>query len=132
MTSAQRVLPTFMALCLTLAGLGHWHDIATAGWRLAYAPAPLALNIYWSSLAVADIAAAVLLLLRRRTGLVFTLVILVSDVAINSYATYQLHLLEGGWALQLQSLFLGLVLGSLPALWPHARPPRSGKQPLPR
>jgi hypothetical protein len=44
---------------------------------------------------------------------------MVSDVAVNSYAKYGLGF--GGWygdlSLQLQTLFLGLVIGAAPLIW---------------
>jgi hypothetical protein len=106
----------FYALCFMVAGLGHVADIWSEGW-MPYVEAPDALNFYWTSLAAADFSAVVLLLARPRVGLALAILIMVSDVLINSYATYAIHVLAPDWPLQLQSLFLGLVLGGTPYLW---------------
>ena len=113
-----RWLRVIYALCLTGAGLNHANDIWQGGW-LPYWTAPLALNGYWTSLAVLDLMAAALLLWWPRMGLVLTVAIMVSDVAVNSYARWVLGF--GGWyfevSLQLQTLFLGFVAGSFPVVW---------------
>ncbi len=111
-----RLLIVFYAICLITAGLGHALDIWRGGW-MPYIQAPPAMNLYWTLLAIFDMLAAGLLFLRLRVGLMFVLIIMTSDVLINSYGTYRLHVLEGGWSLQLQSLFLGLVIGAMPNLW---------------
>lgn len=104
------------AVCFAGAGLGHVSDIWHGGWML-YADAPDAINLYWTSLAAIDLLAAALLFARPRVGLALAVLIMLSDVLINSYATYAIHVLAPDWPLQLQSLFLGLVLGGTPYLW---------------
>jgi membrane protein HdeD len=106
------------AVCLLGAGLNHAHDLWQGGW-LPYRMAPLLLNWYWTSLTLLDSLAVVFLLVKPRIGSLLTLAIIVSDVAVNSYAIYALG--NSGWyslaSLQLQTLFLGFVLGSFPFLW---------------
>jgi hypothetical protein len=123
----SRRLRWLYAVCLLGAGLNHVRDILQGGW-LPYRGAPLTLNWYWTSLAVLDLAAAVLLLRRPRTGLVLTAAIIVSDVAVNTYGQWGLG--YRGWyftvSLQLQTLFLGLLVGSLPVAWRGARPGEPG------
>lgn len=68
---------------------------------------------------------------RRRAGLALAVCIMVLDVAVNSLAHY---ILGGafGYALQLQSLFLGFVLGSVCFLWPRSNEPlRASMAPQP-
>jgi hypothetical protein len=105
-------------ICLLAAGLNHACDIWRGGW-LPYRFAPLPMNVYWTSLAVFDPLAAWLLWRRPRAGLSLTLAIITSDVAVNSYAIYGLE--YRGWlaygSLQLQTLFLGFVAGTLPYVW---------------
>jgi hypothetical protein len=102
------------AICLVVAGLNHARDIWQGGW-LPYRHDPLIMNYYWTSLTALDPLAAALLF--------WTLVIIVSDVAVNSFARYGLG--NRGWygdvSLQLQTLFLGFVVGSLPFVWHDAR-----------
>jgi len=54
-----------------------------------------------------------------KAGLVLTALIIISDVAVNSYGRYVLG--YSGWysdvSIQLQTFFLGCVLGSLPFAW---------------
>lgn len=113
------------AVCFAGGAFNHARDFLGHGPR-PYAAAPLPLEVFWSALLPLDVAVVILLCCgRRRAGLLLAAAIMVVDVAANSYAvrTY-------GWdvstALQLQSLFLGFVLGSLPFLWPRGlgRPSR--------
>ena len=91
-----------LAVCLISACLIHASDIWRRGW-LPYRFAPLPLNIYWTSLAFFDALAALLLLCLPRIGLVVTLIIIVSDVAVNLFARFSL-------GLHLRSLFLSLQI----------------------
>jgi membrane protein HdeD len=113
-----RRLLAVQALCFVGAGLNHAHDIWQRGW-LPYEFAPLPLNAFWTALAGLDLLAAGLLLRRPRAGVVLALLIMVSDVAVNSYAKYGLGF--GGWygdlSLQVQSLFLGFTIGAAPLVW---------------
>lgn len=70
------------------------------------------MNVYWTALTALDPLAAVLLILRRPVGLALGAAIIVSDVAINSYALYGLALPFGFLSLQLQTLFGGFLLGA--------------------
>ena len=105
-------------VCFVGAGLNHARDIWQGGW-LPYEAAPLPMNAYWTALAPLDLLAAGLLLTRPKAGVAVALLIMVSDVAVNSYAHYGLGF--RGWygdlALQLQSTFLGFVVGAAPLVW---------------
>jgi hypothetical protein len=111
----MRCVLVIYALCLTGAGLNHARDIVNGGW-LPYKSAPTAVNRYWTSLTALDLLAAALLFFRPRAGLLLTLAIIVSDVGINSWVQYST--VNEVWyrdcSLQLQTLFLGFVLGSFP------------------
>jgi hypothetical protein len=122
-------VPIICAICLTGAGLNHARDIVNGGW-LPYTSVPTAVNWYWTSLTALDLLAATLLFIQPKAGLLLTLVIIVSDVGINSYVRYSVR--SEGWygevSLQLQTLFLGFVLGSFAFLvgstvWPRNDPP---------
>jgi hypothetical protein len=110
--------------CLTGATWNHARDVWLGGW-LPYRFAPLAMNAYWTSLTALDLLAAGMLWLSPRCGLVLTLAIIASDVAVNSYAVYGLG--YDDWhaygALQSQTLFLEFVIGSLPFAWPSKQSP---------
>ena len=89
----------------------HAMDIA-AGGLLPYDFAPLWMNTYWTSLTLLDPLVIALLWTRRSYGVWLGVVVMITDVAINSYATYGLKFEGFALWLQLQSLFGGFVVGS--------------------
>jgi hypothetical protein len=96
-------------------------DIAREG-LLPYRYAPMPINTFWTCLAVLDFLAIYLLWWRRNLGLVTVLGIMVADVAVNSYAMYALGIFPSFFPLQLQTLFLGFVLGGIAFLWLPEQP----------
>ena len=88
------------------------------GWQLPQHPFVTA---YWTSLTVLDPLAVVLLVFAPRKGLLLALAIMLTDVAINSGVTYMdlppASPYAVGYPVQLQTAFLGFVLGSIPFLW---------------
>ncbi|MCK8120533.1 MULTISPECIES: hypothetical protein [Pseudoalteromonas] len=112
----DRVVIFVLCFCLFIGGATHIFDNLYYGF-LPYKFAPEWVNIYWTALAVIDIVAVYLLIKWRNAGLVLTLVIMLSDVAINSVAFYLLNVLSDSSALQLQTLFLGFCIGSSIWLW---------------
>ena len=96
--------------------LTHARSLLTNGWRPTGA-APAAFSAYWTSLTALDALAIALLFLRPRAGVWLALGVMLSDVAVNSYAAATF--LRGEfqlWAFGLQVLFLGLVLVTAPWL----------------
>src|SRR2546428_13307231 len=79
------------SICLAAACAVHVTDLWQHGW-LPYHFAPLPLNVYWTALTFLDAFAAVLLLWQPRTGLALALLIIASDVALNLFARFYLHL----------------------------------------
>jgi hypothetical protein len=79
-------LLTAYALCFCGALYNHVKDIAEIG-ILPYRDAPLWLNIFWTSLTAFDFAAIVAIFLKPFLGVLFTLAIIVVDVAINFFVT---------------------------------------------
>lgn len=105
-------------LCFAAGATNHLRDFLARGPR-PYAGVPLPLEVFWSALLFLDLCVVVLLLGgRRRAGLALAAAVMIADVAANTTATVLLRW-EIGWALVLQSLFLGFVVGSLPLLWPR-------------
>ena len=101
--------------------IAHLSDLLIAGWQ-AHHLDPVLLRVFWTALVVLDPAVIALLLLGwRRTGLLLALSIMLTDVAVNSYAALVLHDRGFGVALPLQALFLGFVLGSIAFLWPPSK-----------
>jgi hypothetical protein len=86
------------------------------GWWMPHHPF---LNAYWASLTFLDPLVVFLLIRSPRMGLLLALAIMLTDVGVNSIATY--FNTDGHYAVdyfvQLQSAFLGFVLGSAPFLW---------------
>jgi len=81
-----RLVAAGIAVVLLAVGtVSHVADFARGGWT-PYPWAPAWLNLYWTSLAVLDTVAAVLLLLGRRAGLDLAVAIMVTDLAANAYA----------------------------------------------
>lgn len=76
-------------------------------------------GLYWTTLAALDPLAAALIWLKPRIGFATTLAIMISDVAVNSYGVHWLgyHGWQACGSLQLQAMFLGFVVGSLPLVW---------------
>ncbi|HEV7694437.1 MAG TPA: hypothetical protein VGO52_26610 [Hyphomonadaceae bacterium] len=87
---------------------------------MAQEHAPPWMNVYWTSLALFDPLTVILLWTRRRYGVWLGIAVMVTDVAINSYAAYGLGFSGFGLFLQLQSLFGGFVLGSAALLLRNA------------
>ncbi|SMB86550.1 hypothetical protein [Deinococcus hopiensis] len=125
MPPLARIIIALYAVCLSGATVVHLLDLWHGGW-LPYHSAPKTINLYWSLLSVFDPLAVVLLYWRPRFGLLLTLVIIISDVCINSVMQYgagmdravPVALFQN---LQAQTAFLGFVLGSAPFLLGHLR-----------
>ena len=90
------------------------------GWWFPHHPF---LNAYWTSLAFLDPLVVLLLFRSPRAGLLLALAVMLTDVIINSLATYLYPDASGQYSIdyrvQLQTAFLGFVLGSAPFLWPQ-------------
>ena len=112
----DRVVIFVLCICLFIGGATHIFDNLYYGF-LPYKFVPEWINIYWTALAFIDIVAVYLLVKCRNAGLVLTLVIMLSDVVINSFAFYSLNVISDSSALQLQTLFLGFCIGSSIWLW---------------
>jgi hypothetical protein len=116
MHTSRNVALAILSICLVMGGAVHLFDIASGG-IFPYRFAPLPVNVYWTSLAALDLLAAFLLWRQRRLGLALTVTIMLSDVVVNSFVTYVLKLSASFAPLQLQTLFLGFVLGCVSFLW---------------
>lgn len=121
MTRGRLAIGVYVA-AFAAATLFHASDIVRGGW-LPYRFAPLPLNMFWTSLTLLDPAVVVALLAGwRRSGLTLALLIMITDVAANSYALYGLGYPAFAISLQLQTAFLGFVVGSIAWLWPNKKP----------
>ncbi|MFI9624496.1 hypothetical protein [Streptomyces sp. NPDC052042] len=144
MTTWTRHAPRWVValVCAYAAGLlcvgsvAHLSDLLRHGLH-PYGWAPDWLNLYWSSLALFDTLAALLLLRGRRTGIDLAALIMATDLAANWYAAYGIQhstfLDQPG--LQRLTAFAALVLGTAPFARRHLRPavatPPAGTPPPP-
>lgn len=99
-----------MATCLAVGTVSHGADVLRAGW-LPAPHLPLGVNLYWTSLTFFDPLAAVLLVVAPRAGLLLTVAIMVSDVAINT------SVLGVGWPLAFQAGFALFVAAVVRPCW---------------
>jgi hypothetical protein len=118
--AVRLVLMTYMA-AFAIGTATHLNSILH-GWWLPNHPL---LNAYWASLALLDPLAILLLIRSPRLGLLLALLLMLTDVGVNS-ATSHLYLNAGGqyavnYVVQLQTAFLGFLLGSAPFVWGHVR-----------
>lgn len=99
----------FVGAVTHIADLFH-HGLRPYGW------APKWLNLYWSSLALFDPLAAVLLIRGKRAGTDLACAIMATDLSANWYATYgiQHSTLTAQPGLQRLIAFAVLVLGAAP------------------
>ncbi|MDF4253999.1 hypothetical protein [Streptomyces sp. WMMB303] len=108
------------AALLCVGAVAHLVDLVQHG-LYPYGWAPTWLNLYWTSLAVLDPLAAVLLLGGRRRGADLARAIMVTDVAANWYAVYGIQhsglLAEPG--LQRLTIFALYVVVVTPFLRKH-------------
>lgn len=88
-------------------------------------PLPGWLRVYFVALTALDPLAAALLALRRRSGVVLAVVVLVTDAVANGYANYALDPAVGITPGRVgQAVITVLALAALalaPSLWRHAR-----------
>lgn len=96
--------------------LTHARDVLLYGWAPERG-APLPVELYWTSLTVVDALTILLLFVRPRLGLWLAIAVMVSDVAVNSYAA--LTFFKGQFslpALGVQVAFLLFLLVTAPWL----------------
>ena len=122
-TTSTKFSLIILSVCFMAASVLHVVDIAHGGW-LPYRFAPDFVNLFWSSLAVLDGLAAVLLWTKRRRGLALALAIMLTDVTVNTSMAYGLELPLSTVPLLLQSAFLGFALGCVLFLWNDTSAPR--------
>jgi hypothetical protein len=134
MKALHRAILLLLSLCFVAGGSTHVGDIVRGGF-LPYDYVPFPINLFWTSLALLDFAAVLLLWRRRNVGVSLSIAIMCVDVSINSYASYGLKIpFESFAPLQAQTLFLGFVLGTSAFIWqrkPQSKTPNQTFQPTP-
>ncbi|WP_454131442.1 hypothetical protein [Microbacterium lacticum] len=101
-----------------------------AGGADTYGEFPPALRVFWFSLTVLDPLTVLLLLLRKRAGIILGLVVILADIAVNWTVFFTI----GGnplFGVVNQTLFAVFLLATAPALWRwfRAAEERRGRRP---
>ncbi|MFG2217836.1 hypothetical protein ACGFN1_23635 [Streptomyces sp. NPDC048685] len=114
----------YVAVLVLVGAASHLADVLRDGLH-PYDWAPDWLNLYWSSLAFLDSAAALLLLRGRRAGVDLMCLVMVTDLAANWYAAYGIQHVDvsarpGLWRLAAFTLFT-LATGPFVRARLHAR-----------
>lgn len=102
-----------------------------AGGADTYGQFPTALRVFWSSLTVLDPLTVLLLLLRKRAGIILGLVVILADIAVN----WTVLLTIGGnplFGVVNQTLFAVFLLATAPALWRSFRSAQGQRRRPPR
>ncbi|MGY5125749.1 hypothetical protein [Streptomyces nigrescens] len=87
---AVALVLVYVVVMAFVGAASHIADLARSG-LYPYAWAPDWLNLYWSSLAVFDSLAALLLISGRQAGVDLTCVIMATDLTANWYAAYSIQ-----------------------------------------
>jgi hypothetical protein len=108
---AHRLFALIFAGGFLIGGANHARDIVQGG-LLPYHSVPMSINVFWTALCPLDFAAAALVRRWRALAVLLGLLILLADVAANSWLAYFSGLHVASFEpLQVQTLFLGFVLG---------------------
>lgn len=124
-SARERAVISLLVAGFLIGTTTHILHLVNVGW-VVFETAPAWMNVYWTALTVLDPIAAMMLVRHRRVGLALGILIMVSDVALNSYALYGLRLPFGFVSLQAQTVFCGFLLGaaSFLARRPQAKSPQ--------
>ncbi|GAB7035945.1 hypothetical protein AB0G35_31135 [Streptomyces sp. NPDC021749] len=81
------LVAVYVVVLVCVGATSHITDLVRSGLH-PYGWAPDWLNLYWSSLAVSDSLAALLLVSGRKVGVDLTCVVMTTDLMANWYAAY--------------------------------------------
>ncbi len=114
---AERIALALVVLGFAFGAGSHALDFIRFGW-LPYRFGPPVLNCFWNALVLLDgFVVGLLLAGRRRAGLAMATVVMIVDVAANSYAWFGLGFDGFAVSVPLQTAFLGVVLATTLLLW---------------
>ncbi len=124
MFKTYRTFAQIFSCCFAIGGLNHGRDIWQDG-LFPYHVVAMPINAIWTALCPLDFAVAGLVWWRMRGAIALGVAILLVDVGVNSWIAYfsGLHV-QSFEPLQVQSLFLGFVLGG--ALFTLGAAPQRG------
>jgi hypothetical protein len=120
---AERIALHLIALGFAFGTVTHGLDFIRFGWwPYRFGPPPL--NVLWNALVVLDAAVVGLILSRRWTeGLGLAVLVMIVDVAANSYAWLGLGFDAFATSVPLQTVFLVFILATAAVFW-RGRPSR--------
>ncbi|TPG39155.1 hypothetical protein EAH79_15630 [Sphingomonas koreensis] len=120
MAAGRSAVLLIWSFCFLAGAFNHSRDLIDGGLRV-YTFAPLPLAVFWSALLPIDLLVVLLLWTRRAIGLWLGLAVMTADVAANSWFAHVAAFPALAFALQLQTLFLGFVIGSIGWVMPRGR-----------
>jgi hypothetical protein len=101
--------------CLAVATYNHAVVLIRHGWGWNYGGMPIGTIVFWTSLALLDPLVAVLLFLKPKPAVIMLVILMVSDVAHNTWVILR----YGGevWMVAAQWIFLAFVLTTIGFVW---------------
>lgn len=127
---AARVFRVLWIIGFLIGTSTHVADIVIGGIN-TYAEFPVALRLFWLSLTVLDPLVVALLMMRRRSGVVLGLVVILTDISVN----WSVYLTIGGtplFGVINQTAFAILLVLTARPLWRWLTEPKSRDEPPPR
>lgn len=112
---ALRVFQVVWVVGFLVGTTTHMADLVVSG-SDAYSAFPLGVRVFWATLAVLDPAAAALMALRRRSGIMLGSAVMIADITVN----WAVFTTVGGlsfFGVICQSLFAALVFATARSLW---------------
>jgi hypothetical protein len=101
--------------CLAVATHNHAVVLIRHGWGWNYGGMPIGTIVFWTSLALLDPLVAVVLFLKPKPAVIMLVILMVSDVAHNTWVILR----YGGevWMVAAQWIFLVFVLTTIGFVW---------------
>jgi hypothetical protein len=105
------IVRSIWTICFGIGAFNHARDIWNFGW-LPYTYMPMPFNAFWTALLPLDLMAATLVWLRPKIGAWLGLLIMIADVAVNSWTFIGAGYSSMREPLLLQTMFLIFVASS--------------------
>jgi hypothetical protein len=101
--------------CLTVATYNHALIVIHHGWEWNYGGMPIGTAVFWTSLTLLDPLVAILLIWKPRPAVIMLVILIVSDVAHNTWVILKYS--GEGWMVADQWIFLAFVLTTIVFVW---------------
>jgi hypothetical protein len=103
------------AFCLAAATYNHAVVLIHHGWDWNYGGMPMGIIVFWTSLTLLDPLVAVLLFLKPKAAVIMLVILMVSDVANNTWVILKYG--GQGWMVACQWIFLTFVVMTISFVW---------------